>query len=225
MFRRPDLLSAYEQLVGSAPASASDLRLDDEFLRRVHRRRAFAVHPDRAAVLGRSEAELEDELKAVNRAYETLRGAARRTPVPEPKPKPRARAENRQWRGRVPDRALPFGEFLYYTHRIGWTALVDAIAWQRRQRPMLGQIARETRLLDSFEVAHVVRGRERHERFGECAVRLGYLNHAGLSSLLARQSSQQNRIGQYFVEAGVLDREELDALAADQRSHNRQFAA
>lgn len=221
MFRRPELLAAYERLVGSAPACASDLRLDDDFLRKVHRRRAFDVHPDRAAILGRSEADLEDELKAVNRAYETLRRASRPASEPTTRPQP----STRQWRGRVPDRALPFGEFLYYTHRIGWTALVDAIAWQRRQRPMLGEIARAERLLDSFEVAHVVRGRQRHERFGECAVRLGYLNRSELSSLLARQAARQRRIGQYFADTGALDREELDGLAADQRCHNRRFAA
>ncbi|MEL6545703.1 MAG: hypothetical protein AAFQ82_13810 [Myxococcota bacterium] len=211
--------------MGSAPAAPEDLVLEPEQLKHAHRRRAFQIHPDRAGYLGRSPKELEGELKALNEAYDLLRDEARSRPRTRPAPSSNAagsrpRRPSHHWRGRVPQRAIPFGEFLYYSHSISWASLVDALAWQKKQRPMLGQIARENGALDSFAISHVQRGRERHERFGEAAVRLGYLTPKELKSLLATQFSFQDRIGRYFVEQGCLSEDELGELSRAHREHN-----
>ncbi len=226
MYRRGRLLEAYERLMGAPPRDPSALTVELEQLKRAHRRRAFEVHPDRAGYLGRSPSELEGELKALNEAYELLRREARRgrhdRSSASPSPRARPRKPSHHWRGRVPKRALPFGEFLYYSHSISWAALVDALAWQKGQRPMLGQIAKDHGVMDTFAIASVQRGRERHERFGECAVRLGFLSPRELKSLLATQFSFQNRIGTYFVEQGCLTRDEVDDLSRAHREHNAQ---
>lgn len=225
MYRRGRLLEAYERLMGAPPASPGDLCVEPEQLKRVHRRRAFEVHPDRAGTLGRPTEELERELKALNEAYDLL-SAASRTAIrarPSRPSQPRPRKPSHHWRGRIPARALPFGEFLYYSHSISWASLVDALAWQKSQRPMLGQIAKKEGALDTFAIAHVQRGRQRHERFGECAVRLGYLTPKELKSLLARQFAFQDRIGTYFVERGCLAKDELDGLSRAHREHNARY--
>lgn len=222
---RGRLLEAYERLMGAPPPDPSALTVELEQLKRTHRRRAFEVHPDRAGYLGRSPQELEGELKALNEAYDLLRREAYRARSQRPSPaaspsRSRPRTPSHHWRGRLPKRALPFGEFLYYSHSISWAALVDALAWQKNQRPMLGQIAKEQGVMDSFAIASVQRSRERHERFGECAVRLGYLTPRELKSLLASQFAFQDRIGGYFVAQGCLTRDEVDELSRAHREHN-----
>lgn len=222
MLHSTRLSDAYRTLFGHRPVSLNDLRLDTDLLRRVHRRRAFELHPDRARQLGRCSHELESDLKDVNAAYETLRRAAPKADSRSPE-SPTPQSQPASAFKRTPARVLPFGEYLYYTQRVGWTALVDAIAWQRRQRPMMGELARQSGLLDGFAVSAVVRGRDRHERFGECAVRLGYLTEVDLERLLATQYSMQDRIGQYFVQLGVARARDIDRFAADQRAHNRKY--
>ena len=63
-------------------------------LKSAYRRRALETHPDRAAQLGRSEAELLREFRAVAEAYELLvrlRAGAMPPPAPPPSRPPRAR--------------------------------------------------------------------------------------------------------------------------------------
>ncbi|HEY6098164.1 MAG TPA: J domain-containing protein, partial [Anaeromyxobacter sp.] len=65
-----------------------------------------------------------------------------RAPRPPPPPAP-ARAAGPRVRASVrpedlPRRRLRFAEFLYYSGRVRWSELVEAIAWQRTQRPPVG---------------------------------------------------------------------------------------
>lgn len=260
-------------------------------LRAAWRRRVLETHPDRAAVLGRSEAELQREFRAVSEAFALLEsyagvagaggpgaagcaGAARApqrprsgpvvTPSPprgpvwpppprgpaRPPPPPRAAGPRRpsepprapprppppppiaqaaEGSGpRLPRRRLRLAEYLYYSGRVGWQDYVAAVAWQRGQRPAIGRLAVELGLLGQRDVADLLERRRRDgaqaEPFGEFAVRRGFLTRTQLLVVVGRQKQGERRIGQYFIERGLLNAMELDAARLALFGHNARYA-
>ncbi len=128
----------------------------------------------------------------------------------------------------LPRRKLRLAEYLYYSGRVPWTAFVEAIAWQRRQRPALGRIAVEWGFLDPEDVSRIMEERRRREAhtvpFGEFAVRLGYLTSFQLLALLGRQLRLQRRIGEFFVENGFLEARDLDEIRLRLSRHTARWA-
>jgi hypothetical protein len=124
----------------------------------------------------------------------------------------------------LPRRRLRFAEYLYYSGRVRWSELVDAIAWQRTQRPPLGRIAVELGFIAADDVGVILERRREagaHSTpFGEWAVRLGYLSSFQLLAVLGRQLRLQRPIGEFFVERGLVDRDEIDAIRRRILRHN-----
>jgi DnaJ-like protein len=161
-------------------------------------------------------------------------GPAARRPEPAAHagpPPPRATAGPRLRTGvrpqDLPRRRLRFAEYLYYSGRAPWTAFVDSIAWQRRQRPALGRIAVELGFLAAEDVAEILERRrlasEQRVPFGEYAVRLGYLTSFQLLATLGRQLRLQRRIGEFFVERGLLEAGDVDEVRRRIWRHNAGF--
>jgi hypothetical protein len=129
----------------------------------------------------------------------------------------------------LPRRRLRFAEYLYYSGRVPWTAFVEAIAWQRGQRPAVGRIAIDWGFLTAEDVAQILERRRvaaaQGVPFGEFAVRLGYLTSFQLLALLGRQLRLQRRIGEFFVERGYLERDEIDELRRRIVRHNARWNA
>jgi hypothetical protein len=128
----------------------------------------------------------------------------------------------------LPQRRLRFAEYLYYSGRVRWTELVEAIAWQRTQRPPLGRIAVDFGFLRPDDVGVILERRREAAAnavpFGEWAVRLGYLTSFQLLAALGQQLRLQRPIGQFFVDRGVLERDEIDAIRRRILRHNARFA-
>ena len=242
-------------------------------LRAAWRRRVLETHPDRAAVLGRGEAELQREFRAVSEAFSLLesfaiRGAAGRAPAPQrsragpvatpwapreprrpppppgaaprrpvdqpprppPRPIPPPTARAAEGTGpRLPRRRLRLAEYLYYSGRVGWQDYVAAVAWQRGQRPPLGRLAVKLGMLGQRDVTDLLERRRREgvqaEPFGEFAVRRGFLTRSQLLAVVGRQKQGQRRIGQYFIERGLLSVVELDGARLAVFGHNSRYAA
>jgi hypothetical protein len=225
-------------------------------LKATYRRRAMETHPDRAGALGRGAMELAREFLAVNEAYRLLsrlrppvaraapparapRGespapaAPRRAPAPEPWPPRAAPRPDAGVRPSVPAEELPrrrlrFAEYLYYSGRVRWSELADALAWQRTQRPPIGRIAVELGFLAHDDVGVILERRRlagaNAVPFGEWAVRLGYLTPFQALAALGRQLRAQRPIGQYFVERGILGPDEIEAIRHRIVRHNVRFA-
>ncbi|HEY6107078.1 MAG TPA: J domain-containing protein [Anaeromyxobacteraceae bacterium] len=198
-------------------------------VREAWRRRALETHPDRAAALGRDEREMAREFQALLEAYRTLCPSGEAPdetvrPAPAPPRRPSRPPVDHVHRGGLPRRTLLFAEYLYYSGRVSWRNLVEAVAWQRRQRPSIGRIAVEWGHLDDGQVREVLAARRGGAKpFGECAREMGLLTGAQLLALLGRQRRLQRRIGEYFVEAGILGHGDVPALEADLLAHNARF--
>jgi hypothetical protein len=209
------------------PASGDEWRRE---VREAFRRRALEAHPDRARALGRSEASLAEEFRALFAAYRLL---SRDGPPPSPgeaqeEPRrPGRPPQDHVHRAPLPHRTLLFAEYVYYSGRASWRNLVEAVAWQRRQRPALGRIAVEWGHLSEEEVRAILDERRRDgaagEPFGAYARRKGFLTGGQLLALLGRQRRQQRRIGEFFVESGILREAEVRALDDDLARHNARW--
>lgn len=128
------------------------------------------------------------------------------------------------WHGTLPKHQLPIGQYLYYSGVISWHTLVQAIHWQRHQRPRFGEIAEKSGNFSSGTWQSIMQHTRPLEAIGDTAVRLGYLSNAIRNSILAKQRSLQPRIGQYFVEHGVLRYEQLQKATLQQWQHNRIYS-
>lgn len=122
--------------------------------------------------------------------------------------------------GRVPTGELRFAQFLYYNRVIDWKTMIDAVTWQYRVRPKIGEIGRSYRFLDFNSVGRVLRSSPRGELFGDTAMKLGLLDRRQLSVVLGKQHQLNYPIGRYFLENDILSRPEIDHLLAQNRRHN-----
>jgi hypothetical protein len=224
----------------TSPAFVEYLRVSG--LKAAFRALAKASHPDRAQTLGVEPGALAAEFRRVRAAYELLLPfVSRAQPIPDPLP-PRIRgaggavrpaacggavpAVRTDWRyeGSLPSRPLRFGEFLFYTRRIGWRDLVGAIVWQTRHRPRLGEYALERGWISAQSLCLIRRHARPNELWGETAMRLGLLDARQLAVLLGTQHMQGPAFGRFFVATGRLTEHELAALVLEQQRHNRRCA-
>lgn len=145
-----------------------------------------------------------------HRDRSSTRRRAQRTPQPRP--------------SSIPAIPLEFGMFSYYQGRVSYRQLIEALVWQRRQRPTLGVIAQKWGWLSEAKVAQIMGHRGHSLRFGKKAVELGYLKPHQVEALLHYQRSLQQRIGRYFIEKGLMTEAEADKVAQSLKSHNDQVS-
>jgi hypothetical protein len=201
-----------------------------------YRKLVMETHPDRAYHLGVNEAILEERFKEVRRAYEQVfsyiqepdryiltipPGSLYRSDRPATKTPPPQRQHF--YTGKMPSRKIFLGQFLYYSGVISMRQMWDAVVWQKIQRPRLGDIACQLRWLSPFDIQRILRQRKRGELFGEFTQRTGLLSFYQVLVLLGRQRILQPRIGNYFIERGILLPKKLDTLEAALKDHNRQY--
>ncbi len=225
-----------------------ETRVSMEFLRYIrpiglkaaYRKRAFETHPDRAKTLGLYPEQLSREFREVRKAYEVLLDFLqhnRHTIVSNPagnryrpkrtasRPSPSGYRKNQSasdhfYTGGIPRRHLLFGQYLYYSGAISWMTLIEAISWQRKHRPRIGQIAQQWGLLSSEDIVRVLRSKTVGEKFGECALRMGYITGFEHIALIGKQRRMQRKIGEFFLEKGVIPSATLARMLSSHKAHN-----
>jgi curved DNA-binding protein CbpA len=125
--------------------------------------------------------------------------------------------------GRVPKRKLRLGEYLFYRRVIAWSTLIDAIVWQHRVRPRLGQIAIELNFLERQDILDILKNKTFKEPFGRAAVRLGFLNDYNRFVLLGRQRSYNLPLGKFFLDFHILNETAIERHVQDNRIHNIHY--
>jgi hypothetical protein len=120
---------------------------------------------------------------------------------------------------------LQIGQYLYYRGKITFGSLISALLWQRKQRPSIGDIAIQWGLLDAEKITRIFNICCRPRLFGEKAVELGLLTVFQVNTILLYQRSQQDRLGNYFVQNNILSLFELERLARELNVHNAAMLA
>lgn len=237
------LLNACRTLFGQ------EVNLSQEFLyylqpsgaKTAFRNQAMAHHPDRhAGSTPQVRKQQTERFREIRQAYDLLVDFLEKRHRYQPKPqakkaarKPsytsRARASHPQQRphsrpASIPAIPLEFGMYTFYQGKITYQQLIEALVWQRRQRPTLGSIAQQWGWLSEAKVAQVLGYRGHAVRFGKKAVELGHLRPHQVEALLQYQQSLQKRIGQYFVEKGLLTEAEADKISRQVKEHNSQIS-
>lgn len=236
-----NILDACRTLFGATICASPEflLRLKSTDVKSAFRKRAKETHPDLFVVHDpAAQRKRADTFQVVNEAYDIIRKYCERRDRVTTGAQLRSRrrksasatpsfhVDNRGWRfrGVIPEQRLEIGRYLYYRGCIPYRTLIKALAWQMRQRPAVGAIAKQWGWLNDNTIRAILSFRGRpHRLFTERAQQLGFLTAHQARLLLAYQRTVQKRLGRYFVEQGHLSHEEMEILAADLRRHNARF--
>jgi hypothetical protein len=235
----PEVMEAMSVLFGDEGTPSHLSLLDPLSIRAAYRRRAFETHPDRAAHSGVPEQVLQARFREVTAAYEKVmqymrsgarspkafpdarRQGARQKPGHERKRAFSGVSPSARYTGDIPCRRLLLGQYLYYSRFISLSTLGAALVWQKMKRPLIGQIALTWKWLARKDISEILAMRRPGEKFCDAAERLGYLAPYQTFTLLGRQRILQPKLGQYFIEKGILDSAGLARAIRDLRRHNR----
>jgi curved DNA-binding protein CbpA len=194
-------------------------------------------HPDRfAGAPHEVRAQQTERFREIHQAYTLLsdfltrRHRSHARPATRPAAAQRPARPVRSWPAgaehapTIPPLALEFGIFAYYLGKVDYRDLIDALVWQRRQRPAIGTIACQWGWLSEAKVRGILNHRGSPCRFGRKAMELGLLSSLQVEALLRHQRSLQQRLGQYFIERDLLTSAEADQLVRELERHNLLFA-
>ncbi len=222
---RPAVLEALNMLYQRSDWGETSLlqALSPKQLKQIWHQRAQESHPDRATLLGQDPKFLERRFKLMTEAYQLLLSQSGRV---------RARSERSsegRYEGVIPKRHLRFAEFLYYTGRISWQSLVQALHWQRSGRPLIGQVAVDWGYLNPTEVDKLLNLRRGlgawREPFAAFAEHQGYISNYQRRALLGYQKRFKRPIGRFFMERGLFKEEEIRLFLRHLRRYNSDFRA
>ena len=198
--------------------------LQPEGLRSAYRRKALETHPDRSNAFQKDERRMNDRFIEATIAYHKLKPlVGGHTPF-QPEKRRRENFSDPVNPKNIPKRKLLIGQFLYYSGLISWQTLIDAIVWQRRQRPRIGDIALEWKMLSKMDVQRILQWKGLNEKFGERAVLLGYLNRFELMALLGKQRNLKYPIGEYFVQHKIIRVADMEFMVERHQAHNKKIA-
>lgn len=107
-------------------------------------------------------------------------------------------------------KAQILGRHLHRRGLITLRQLIAAVAWQRAQRPAVGQIAKSWGILSDDQIFKVLQEKGQGELFGDYAVRAGMMTPFQRLAVVGRQRVMQKPIGAYFIEQGILTEAQLD---------------
>ena len=238
-----NLLQACQTLFGIAAPLQEDFlaRLRADRAKSVYRNQVKEHHPDlyEKAPMHIRKCQT-DRFRDIHRAYRVIEEflaerqklATRPTDAPEPaasqsgdtRPTGRQQSISRpateNQGSRIPNIPLEFGMFAYYSGKIAYADLMRGLAWQRRQRPTIGALARQWGWLDDHQVRRILDHHGPSRRFGRKAVELRFLERSQVERLLAFQRARQQRLGEIFVRRRLLSPHEADDLARRLEGHN-----
>lgn len=241
----------FEVLTACRLLFGADVVLNEDFLvylqldgaKSAYRKRARESHPDAHPWVNRKQLQiLEHEFAAVSAAYRKLSAFLKNRPtitetfsdnnmryrfhkngIKQTDQPPRYTGSPQRYAGPIPSVKLKIGRYLYFTGIASFQAIVEALSWQRMQRPSIGVLARNTGWLMDADVHHILQSENVKGRFGERALQLGLLKPWQLAELLKQQQSRQERLGQYFVRYHGVSDYKMNLLNDERIKHNTKI--
>jgi len=205
-------------------------------LRAAWHRRVLETHPDRAAVLGKSEAQLQREFRAVTEAFGLLESFAIGSKAPpSPRAGPTAAAPQRAARGappprgstphppRTPPRPPPPRAPPPPTAPVGEE---PGPRLPRRRLRFAEFLYYSGRVSWQAYVAAVAWQRGQRPAIGRLAIDLGLLGQRDVTDLLERrrrEGAQAEQLGEFAVRRGFLTRAQLLGLVGRQNRGQRRI--
>lgn len=220
--------------------------LQPEGAKSAYRKRARESHPDAHPWVDEAKLQsLKHEFSTVSAAYRELSAflncrpqartnpayttqfRSRETGVRQKERTATSRGETGDsplyYTGVIPSVELKIGRYLYFTGVASFQAVVQALSWQRMQRPSIGRLARSNGWLEEADVHYILQSPKVQGRFGERAVQLGFLKPWQQKELLKRQLSCQERLGQYFVRFQGIPEYRMNLLNSERLKHNARI--
>jgi hypothetical protein len=227
-----ELLKAYTILFGQETNASVNFTkyLQPVVLKTAYKKKAFETHPDRAKVLGKPGYGMDETFREIRRAYEMLipfigkRKFAHHTVSAKKKHSATHHCTDTSdhfFSGKIPERRLLIGQFLYYSKFISWKTFIKAVVWQRQKRPKIGQIAIDWGMLDPPAIMNILQGKNFSEKFGDFALRIGYITRFEHFALIGKQKNLQPPIGEYFIRNKILSASAMAINVKKQKNHNR----
>lgn len=240
LFAENELLDACRILFGTEVQLSRDFLfyVQPRGIKSAFRQKAKQVHPDLHTAAAADEYERQTELfREVNEAYKLLNRfstsehkrlwspADRNTSFCYNSAKPHNNPPSADNASdlTLPQRYLETGLFLYHRGVITYAEMIEALVWQRRQRPIIGDLAIRWGWLKEIDLKILNRQGAFRGRFGARAVHYGYLTPFQVQVLLRYQQSCQQPFAQYFVEQGILSANEVKRLMREQALHNSRY--
>ncbi|MCE5333333.1 MAG: DnaJ domain-containing protein [Desulfobacteraceae bacterium] len=243
-----EILAAFQILFPPHAENSREILLSIEQpeIQRAYRKRALQTHPDRFASRGVEYQKMcAERFIQVNNAYELLNNYLKsrdslkfiKTPGfsgirqefhkrpngPSSPRRPAGFSGQSYWQTEVPRRHLRFGEFLYFSRAIPWRSLIQALVWQNKQRPRLGEIGQRWGWMTEFQIGALLRRKRVGERIGELLLNHGLITPFQLRVLLWQQRKIQRPIGEYFIEQRLLNPQNIADFLRRQQRHNFDF--
>lgn len=239
LFAENELLNACRVLFGSEVLISRDFLFYVQpcGIKSAFRQKAKLVHPDLHVAATVDEYEHQTELfREVNEAYKLLDRFSTSdhkrflTPADQDTTfsngftkKPEEGCSDYADGISLPQRYLETGIFLYHMGVITYAEVIEALVWQRRQRPVIGDLAIRWGWLTEKDIQFINRQGAFKGRFGARAEHGGYLTPFQVQVLLRYQQSCQQPFAQYFVEQGILSANEVKRLMRAQALHNSRY--
>jgi hypothetical protein len=195
-------------------------------IKSAYKEKSKLYHPDRSYVRGIDANILAEYFKELNKAYNVLLNYkkinAKKNNI---KIKPNFKTKtsfryNFYYKGVMPKRELRFGEFLYYSRKICWNDLIASIVKQSIYRGKIGRICLELKYINKVTLCKIINQKKEDEKFGESAIRLGYLDIDQLNTALYKQKSKKYPIGRYFIDNNIISTEDLNRFLQENRKYN-----
>ncbi|WP_320055458.1 J domain-containing protein [Desulfuromonas thiophila] len=239
LFAENELLAACRLLFGADAQIGRDFLfyMQTSGIKSAFRQKAKQTHPDLfAASAPEQVAQQAERFRDLNEAYRLLEDFSqdphKRLWQPADQTTRFSRQPDWGWEAAettsgdrpLPQRYLEIGLFLYHCGVISYAEMIEALVWQRRQRPVIGSLAERWGWLSAEAITEINRYHGRRGRFGQRALDLGHLTSFQLQVLLRYQQRCQKPFGQYFVEQGLLRSQEVETFVRSQRQHNARFS-
>lgn len=217
------LFEACRVLFGSDMIPSRDflMYLQEQGIASAFRKRAMDIHPDKVSLSGLSKAQSQQEFISLQIACKTLRQyIATHQQNPAITTSENIQSNTPPHSIVLPEIPLPFGRFLYHMGLIQWRQIIQALTWQKSGRLKIGELGVRMGYLDRRSIALILRNSVVSKSFGLTAFNMGFLTKEEVRTLLLRQKLQQKKIGQFFLQNGVLTSTELKILLEQCREHN-----
>lgn len=128
------------------------------------------------------------------------------------------------YKGNMLPKKMRFGTYLYYRGVISYYMLQESLAWQKNQRPLLGQIAMQIGTLSVQDFAQILVYVKNGYSFGEIARKNHQMSGATIQKIVKSQEKYNCKIGHYFTVQKILSDTEVARYLAEMNLHNKKFS-